>query len=379
MRMTHNNNIYTSLKLKESIVHTKGECFLNYLKSPDGMLDKETILEFIPCYINSPSKTSYKHTIRIKLVLDSIVQKIRGLIKLMLVDRAEISFMLLSTAAFLSDKFLLLDVLIILIFFALKMSKHIFYTVDNAIAIISTLKSAISGASLYFASSYLKVTKIRSDKFDFLYFDKNIDDESKTMYEEWVEEILSKFNLLENFKFNICIVNENSNVMEESRKMTGIYDTPYKKSYENSKFLLGLYSSATATVICKNVSESYLKDLRNEYEKLHMSEDILHFSKDSKLFKKYQLYHEIGHLITMDLNSILLEEEKYINIFNEERDLLYPVEGDYFNSNIKEYLAESLCRYLLEGRVGDKSVGIDYEKTYTYKMISNYVLEVSNI
>lgn len=374
-----NSNTYMSLKLKKEVPLTKGKYMLDYLNKCMARVKRENFLEFILNYINYPNRTSYKYTVKIKLIIDFIVQNIRNLIKLILIDKPQFLFILISPRIFLEYEIFIFEATVMILGIILNINKCVFYIIDNTLAFASTLKSAIGGSSFYYTKSCLEIIKIKSDKFDFLYFDKSIDIKDRFMYESWIEEILAEFNVLEKFKFNVCIVNENSNVMNESRRIIGVYDIPFQKIYENNEFLLGLYNPANYTVICKNISKSHLENLRKESMKYNVNEDFLYFSKNVTQFKKYQLYHEIAHLITISLNSNLLKEEQYFEIFKEERDLLYLNEGDYFKSNLKEYFAESLSRYLLEDRIGDKSVKIDCKKTRTYKIISNYVSELNNI
>lgn len=368
-------NIYSSLRLKERRVNTKKDCILTFLKNPTYFLNKERFSKLFMSYIESPCKTSFKRSVRLLLLKDKAVQSIRSKIKFIFADRPIVLFLLIVLGIIFLDisiHFKCGIATIVAIGIMFNVSACIFYTVDHALSVFSIFKSAIRGSSAYFADSYLDLIKAKSDKFNFLYFDDSIDSETRQLYEEWIEELLSKLSFLNDFNFNIFIADENSNIIDESRKMVAIYDTPYQKVYENSDFVLGLYSSAGATVICKNISKEYFDNVLNSANNFDLGKDVFHFSNNNAYLKKYHLYHEIAHLITMDLDSTILLNEKCISIFNKERHFLYPAKDDYFVNDIKEYMAESLARYLLEGRVGDLDLDIDFKSTDTYKMIVKY-------
>lgn len=369
------DNIYPSLKFKDEKIFTKKHYRLAFLKHPVYYLSRKNFLELFAIYIGSPNKTCFKRYMRLRLFIDKIIQNIRNAIKFIFVDSPILLLsIIMLIIGFLDHSMHLKIMAVILIFigFIFKVPSYIFYIGDHILSIFSTFKSAIKGSSSYFASSYLDLTKIRSDKFDFLYFDNSIDDDTRELYEEWTDELMNKFNILSNFKFNIFIADEQSNIINESRKMIAIYDSPYQKVYENNSALLGLYSSAAATVISKNISKEYFDDILNIFDGFEISSDILHFSNDNTYFKKYQFYHEISHLITIDLDSTLLENENCTSIFDREKFILHPIENEYFLRDIKEYVAESLARYILEGRVGNLDIDVDFKTTDTYKMIENY-------
>lgn len=370
-------DIYSSLKYKNNNYITKKDCIYAFIKNPTNFFNREDFLNLLLVCRNSPYKVCYKKTMRRALLADKVVQSIRRMFKYIFVDKPMVLFWIIIISINLLCEVILhkmILIAIIIIGFVFDFSIYIFYSIDNLICILSILKSELKGSSVYFAKSYLNLTKVKSSKFEFLYFEDSITNEYKQLYEEWVDELLNKIPALNDFSFNILIANEDSDIINESRKMIGIYDTPNQIVYENaySNASLGLYSPAGATVICKDLPKDYFDDILNLFGDFEINKDIIHFSKDDIYFNKYRLYHEISHMITLDLDFTILENKKCISIFKKERYLLYPSKDDYFSHDIKEYMAESLARYLLEGRVGDLNIDIDFKSTDTYKMIEEY-------
>lgn len=370
-------DIYPSLKYKNRKSITKKDCIYTFIKNPIRFFNKEKFLNLLSIYKNSPYKICYKKTMKTALLIDMVIQSIRRMLKYIFVDNPIVLFLLVIIGINLyCETTLHKNVLMVvtIIGFVFNFSIYIFYSIDNLICIFSILKSELKASSVYFTKSYLNLTKMTSSKFEFLYFEDCITEKHKQLYEEWVDELLNKIPILNDFNFNILIAKENSDIINESRKMIGIYDTPNQIAYENvySNASLGLYSPAGATLICKDLPKDYFDDILNLFSDFEISNDIIHFSKDDIYFNKYRLYHEIAHMITLDLDFSILENKEYISAFKKERYLLHPAKDDYFTYDIKEYTAESLTRYLLEGRVGDLNINIDFKLTDTYKIIKDY-------
>lgn len=374
------NTIKSFLRFKKEKVVTKKDYRRAFVKNPRFFLKREGFMDHFMSYISSPSNTETKNKMRFFLFTDNITQFIRGAFKFLFADNP-IIFLVLGFFYIKSRDIHIVQSMIasvlLLIAFILNLSVYLFYTVDHMISIIATFKSSLHGSSEYLAKSYLDLTKVKSDNIDFLYFDKAIDFESRAMYEEWVLELLEKLPIMKKFNFNIYIAEENINILNESRRMIAIYDTPFQKVYEHSIASLGLYTSAGTTAICKCISQEYFDNMMDVFEKLPLNHDMKIYGEDILNFRKYNLYHEVSHLITIDLYPELIEHYKYIRIFEAERHLLFPGEDNYFASDIREYTAESLTRYLLDGRVGDSNAEIDFKETKTYKAMTDYLNKLS--
>lgn len=374
----HNLNkerIKSSLRFKKERVITKKDYRRAFVNNPRLFLKREAITDYFFSYITSPSSTETINKMRFFLFVDNIVQFVRKILKFLFVDKPTILLIFcIILISFIEVHIIPKGIfsLILLIAFILNLSVYLFYAVDHMISIFATFKSSLNASSEYLAKSYLDLTKIKSDTIDFLYFDKDIDYENRRMYEEWTTELLDKIPIMNSFNFNIYIANENTNILDESRKMVAIYDTPYQKVYEHSIASLGLYNPAGTTVISKSITKEYFNNIIEVFKDIKLNEDVVAYGKDIDYFKKYNFYHEISHMITIDLYPILLNNNRYISAFESERHLLFPSEGDYFASDIKEYTAECLARFLLEGHVGDLNIDVDFRDTETYKMIKYF-------
>lgn len=376
----NSSTINSFLRLKKQKVLTKKDYRKAFLRNPRFFLKNRCFIYYFRSYISSPSKTNTKNKMRFFLLIDYVIQFIRGVFKFLLADKPILVLMLGFLYIALREAYILHNFVVFIVLltvFTLNLSVYLFYIIDHAISIVATIKSSLSASSEYLAKSYLDLTKVKSDVIDFLYFDKLIDYESRKMYEEWVLEILERLPIINDFNFNIYISEEDTNIFNESRKMVAIYDTPFKKVYEYSIASLGLYTSAGATIITKCISQEYFDNLMEIFKDSPINQDIKHYGKDILYFRKYNLYHELSHLITIDLYPILLDNDRYISIFNDEKHILFPCGYDYFISDIKEYTAECLARYLLEGRVGDYNMKIDFKETRTYYAIKHYINKLS--
>lgn len=113
--------------------------------------------------------------------------------------------------------------------------------------------------------------------------------------------------------------------------------------------------------------KALIEDLSNSGVKIEVDKNLLEDSNfktdgryfwtdkrivldDAKTSITHALYHEIGHAI--DGMFILREDEDIIKSFND-RELEFG-NNDYYNGNIKEYVAQGICYYFL-GELDDST------------------------
>ena len=267
---------------------------------------------------------------------------------------------------------------IILIVGLLDILPYFFYLTDHILSIIHTIFISSQNTSTFLAKSYLDLTKEKSTEIDFLYFDKDVSDGDRKRYEEWVKELMTRFPDLLNYYFNIFVASERSNILDESRKMVGIYDSPTYKIYEYEKSLLGLYTSTGTTIVTKNITSEYFIELLNSSNDIELSKNFLSYKDDILGLKKHCLYHEFAHMLTKDVCPALLTCTKCHKIFQDEGDLVFPIEGSYFKFDIEEYMAECVAQYIENGIIGDLEMEIDFKDTDSYGIIKSFVEYLSS-
>lgn len=255
---------------------------------------------------------------------------------------------------------------------------YLFYLVDHILSVIHTIFVISHNSSTFLAKSYLDLTKEKSDEIDFLYFDKDVSNDDRKRYEEWVSELTSRFPNLSNYYFNIFIASESSNILDESRKMVGIYDSPGHKIYEYEQSTLGLYTSAGTTVITKNITSEYFLKTLNLYGENTVSNKLTSYRDDILKLKKHCLFHEFSHMLTKDVCPALLTCLKCMQIYLNEKDLVFPAESSYFKFDIEEYMAECVAQYIENGSIGDLEMEIDFKDTDSYAIIKSFVEYLSS-
>lgn len=369
------------LRKRDEEIITKRDYHKAFINNPGYFLKNGNAMNHFKAYLVSPSKVDNKRKMLIFLHLDILIQSIRLSIKWISTENPYILATIGAVITYLSD----LSIghrgciyLALTISIGLNLFRNLFYIIDHIISILSTFLASLNGASEFLSKAYLNILKVKSEKLDFVFFDKGLNSEDRKYYEQWILEILNLVPILNNLYFNILITKEKSNVLNESRKMVAIYDSPYQKIYDNPT-LLGLYSPAGATIICKSISRDYLLNTLELHSKDNFSNEMENYNNDILKFKKQTLYHEIAHMIISSIdNRVLMNEEAY-NIYNEEKNILHPTENSYFCESLDEYLAENIARYIVEGRVGDLNIEIDYRSTRTYELIENYMVNLKTL
>lgn len=373
---------YTNLiRRKDDIILTKKDYHRAFIENPSFFFRKGKFRGHFRAYLKSPSRINLSKNVKLFLFLDKIVQMLRMLTRVMFTDMSILLLSLMIIAVVISEISILYKhgaVAIILAIGFLNILSHAFYLIDHILSIVHTIFVSSKNTSTFLAKSYLDLTKEKSYTFDFLYFDKKISENDRKCYEDWVKELMLKFPNLSNYYFNIFIADETSNILDESRKMLGIYDYPGCKIYDYEESLLGLYTSAGTTVITKNITKEYFLKALELYDDNQVGKKLLNYSNDILKLKKHCLYHEFSHMLTKDVCPALLTCLKCKQVYIEEKDLIFPSESSYFKYDIEEYMAESVAQYIEDESIGDLEMRVDFKDTQSYNIIESFIKYLSS-
>lgn len=328
-------------------------------------------------YLFSPNKLElHKETQRF-LAIDRVVQWIRKIIMSIMTKHHLLLTLILAVYMFENLHYYKYESIFILaIIESFNFFPKLFYFGDHITSIFNVLISAYKGTSEFLAKSYLDLTKIKSKNYDFVYYDKNINNEDINFYENCIYELLDIFPSITSYMFNVLVLNEDDNTLDESRKMIGIYDSLNLKLYDYHPSLIGLYSPAGATIICKCISKEYIKDLLDNYNFADFNPESLKYVDDIYSLRKHILYHEFAHMISMNISPEFFLSEEFQNAFNIERDRIFLDSDSYFKYDFNEFVAEVVSD-CLEAIAFKNESNISYRDTKVYNMVKHYIKSVS--
>ena len=315
---------------------------------------------------------------KIFLVIDKIIQTIRKAIKFIMADYHCLLIAVVSCFIFLLEgsihcKFIRVFLLLTIKVFGIFPS--LFYFIDHFISIFGVLISIFKSNSELLAKSYLDLTKMKSKNYDFIYYDKTIIEEDVNFYEICINELIDIFPGIINYRFNILIIDKDKNTLDESRKMVGIYDSLNLKIFDYHPALIGLYSPAGATIMCKCINREYMDDLLKNHNSEEFNSESLKYINDICSLRKHILYHEFAHMISASINPDFFLTEEFQEAFNTEKHLIFPDQDSYFLNDFNEFIAEIIADYLES--LTSKYNNINYIDTKVYNMVKCYIESIS--
>lgn len=376
--MVYDSVIY-KLKNKKRDVLTRRDYRTEFIKNPSYFLKRGMIKRHLYAYMQCPEKTDMKNEIKLFLMLDDIVQSIRMNIGILFIDNPHIgAFIIISAILFLSisSRIKLGVSILIVLFYVLKIIPRLLFFADHLISVIHIFISGLSGNSEFLARSYLELTRCKSNKLNFLFFDNCVYQQSNDEYENGILKLLSIFPEFCNLDFNLFITNEFSNLFDESRKMLGIYDFPNNKVYEYSQFSIGLYVPASNTIICKFITNRYIETILSDITIDNSSkEELLYrvrkYENILYNFRRSHLYHEFSHMIINSCYSQYIDFKGLLECFKSEKDIIFNDYEEYFKDDFEEYLAECMSMYLMY-KVYDIIADNDFLSTKTFSLINSF-------
>lgn len=251
----------------------------------------------------------------------------------------------------------------------------LFYFIDHFISIFGVLISIFKSNSELLAKSYLDLTKMKSKNYDFIYYDKTIREEDINFYKICINELINILPNIVDYRFNILIVDEYSNILDESRKMVGIYDSLNFKIYDYQASLMGLYNPAGVTIICKCINREYTNNLLKNHNSEEFNSESLKYINDICSLRKHILYHEFAHMISASINPDFFLTEEFQEAFNTEKHLIFPDQDSYFLNDFNEFIAEIIADYLES--LTSKYNNSNYIDTKVYNMVKCYIESIS--
>lgn len=230
--------------------------------------------------------------------------------------------------------------------------------------------------------TFTAVEKIdKDDTYDFLYFDKKLNDNVRKNYKEMIDlqpeiakslkenkiKIFISGNSIKNSFLNIS----NSTNIEVSDNTVGAFIKDYKLiliKYRNPREMktvqpIGINKENEKERLSKNTKQTTLADLYTE-------EQLLDF--DITLNKTI-LYHEIGHYLDKYSHLELSFNPIFYKAYLTERNKLFASDDKYYISNISEYIAQSVSYYLMYGSVEGKNNTLKANTTETSKFIGGLI------
>lgn len=220
--------------------------------------------------------------------------------------------------------------------------------------------------------------KAQDSKYDFLYYDDDIKEETKDIYRGYVKSIDFITDELKEKETKIYIANKK--VLNSVSELTGskrfnIADNSIAlyidklnlivvdNSYDPTKGSFILSESEIPEKILRVLKEnnikpkgdSYYLDLETILPKILSEEEL---DSIRYIYNRKTLYHELGHF--MDYNSpIKLSKDKnFKKVFEEEKNVIFSELDNYYKDDIREYIAECVSFILNDGSI-EESISVD--------------------
>lgn len=370
-------NFYNLLRRKDEDVVTKKDYIEAFFKNPTFFIRNNMGIKYFKAYLLSPKKVEFKKEIQRFLIIDRIIQSVRNVVRKIMTDYYLLIIGIITPILLVEcthpHKHIYVSILPIMGLFGIF--PKIFYFADHFITALNVTKSVFEGTSEFLAKSYLNLTKKKSKNYDFVYFDRDVGDEDINFYERCISELIDIFPMITSYRFNILILNEDVNMLDESRKMIGTYDSLNFKLYDYHPSVIGLYSPAGATILCKCVSNEYLNSLLSNYNFTDFNLESIKYIDNIYNLRKHILYHEFAHMISMNINPEFFLSQELQEAFNKERHLIFSSENSYFKQDFNEFIAEIMADYLELLVSGEDN--ISYKDTKTYNMVKHYIKSIN--
>lgn len=370
-------DFYNLLRRKDENVITKKDYIKAFLKNPSIFTRNNMCTKHLKAYLLSPKKVEFRKEVQRFLIIDRIIQSVRNIIRKIMTDYHLLIIGIIALILLVEythpHKYVHISALLIMGLFGIF--PKIFYSVDHFIAILNVTKSVFNGASEFLAKSYLNLTKKKSKNYDFVYFDKDVEDEDINFYERCISELIDIFPMITNYRFNILITDENVNILDESRKMIGTYDSLNFKLYNYHPSAMGLYSPAGATILCKCVCNESLNNLLSTYDSTDFNSESIKYMDNVYNLRRHILYHEFAHMVSININPEFFLSQEFQEAFNKERHLIFFSGDSYFKQDFNEFIVEIIADYLELLVSGEDN--ISYKDTKTYNMIEYYIKSIN--